>query len=256
MFLDDPKTRKAAGKWVLIIFALCCCIFLALSHLGDVGGAIAFVVNLLNPLMIGLGLAVVINVPMTFIEQHLFAKTKKKALQKLRHPLAVLLSVLLMLVCVALPQKLYPDPRYLHLDLWSHLTFTHTFFRVPYQYSQINGVLWTVVIEMQMYLLWPLVGRCAQKKPVPTMLVMAAVAWLYRAVVYYRVEDTAMFQMRQRILDLLSGLSEADQNLLTLRFGLEGGRPMTPEETGRKLGLTPEEVVTREAAALAQLRQG
>ena len=95
MFLDDPKTRKAAGKWVLIIFALCCCIFLALSHLGDVGGAIAFVANLLSPLMIGLVLAVVINVPMTFIEQHLFARTQKKALQKLRHPLAVLLSVLL-----------------------------------------------------------------------------------------------------------------------------------------------------------------
>lgn len=100
MFLDDPKTRKAAGKWVLIIFALCCCIFLALSHLGDVGGAIAFVANLLSPLMIGLVLAVVINVPMTFIEQHLFARTQKKALQKLRHPLAVLLAVLLILVMI------------------------------------------------------------------------------------------------------------------------------------------------------------
>ena len=68
------------------------------------------------------------------------------------------------------------------------------------------------------------------------------------------VEDTAFFQMRQRILDLLSGLSEEDAKLLTLRFGLEGGMPLTPEDTGRKLGLTPEEVVAREAAALAQLR--
>ena len=68
------------------------------------------------------------------------------------------------------------------------------------------------------------------------------------------VEDTAMFQMRQRILDLLSGLSEEDQKLLTLRFGLEGGKPLSPEETGRQLGLTPEEVVAREAAALAKLR--
>lgn len=102
-------------------------------------------------------------------------------------------SVLLMLVCVALPQKMYSDPRYLHLDLWTHLTFTHTFFRMPYQYSNLNGVLWTVVIEMQMYLLWPLIGHCAKKKPVPTMLAMTAVAWLYRAVVYYRVGDTAMF---------------------------------------------------------------
>jgi len=68
------------------------------------------------------------------------------------------------------------------------------------------------------------------------------------------VEDTAMFQMRQRILDLLSGLSEADQKLLTLRFGLEGSKPLSPEETGRQLGLTPEEVVAKEAAALAKLR--
>ena len=69
------------------------------------------------------------------------------------------------------------------------------------------------------------------------------------------VEDTALFQSRQRILDLLSGLSEEDQLLLSLRFGLEGGKPLTPEETGRKLNLTAEEVVAREAAALAKLRK-
>jgi len=68
------------------------------------------------------------------------------------------------------------------------------------------------------------------------------------------VEDTAMFQMRQRILDLLSALSAEDQKLLTLRFGLEGGKPLSPEETGRYLKLTAEEVVAREAAALAKLR--
>ncbi len=68
------------------------------------------------------------------------------------------------------------------------------------------------------------------------------------------VEDTAYFQMRQRIADLLSGLSEQDQKLLTLRFGLEGGKPMSPEETGRQLGLTSDEVVAREGAALAKLR--
>ena len=68
------------------------------------------------------------------------------------------------------------------------------------------------------------------------------------------VEDTALFQMRQRIMDLLSGLNEDDQKLLTFRFGLEGGKPLSPEDTGRKLGLTAEEVIVREAAALAKLR--
>lgn len=70
------------------------------------------------------------------------------------------------------------------------------------------------------------------------------------------VEDTAQFQMRQRILDLLSSLEADDARLLTLRFGLEGGKPMSPEEAGRRLGLTPDEVVAREAAALAKLRAG
>ena len=69
------------------------------------------------------------------------------------------------------------------------------------------------------------------------------------------VEDTAYFQMRQRISELLSSLSAEESQLLTLRFGLEGGQPMTPEETGRKLGITPQEVVAREAAALMKLRK-
>lgn len=69
------------------------------------------------------------------------------------------------------------------------------------------------------------------------------------------VEDTALFQMRQRIGDLLSGLEETEAKLLNLRFGLEGGKPVSPEETGRLLGMTAQEVVAREAAALAKLRK-
>ena len=69
------------------------------------------------------------------------------------------------------------------------------------------------------------------------------------------VEDTAYFQMRQRIEELLSGLPEQEVQLLTLRYGLEGGLPMSPEQVGTKLGLTPEEVIAKEAAALSKMRQ-
>lgn len=69
------------------------------------------------------------------------------------------------------------------------------------------------------------------------------------------VEDTAYFQMRQRIAELLENLDETDAKLLTLRFGLEGGLPLSPADTGKRLGLTPEEVVAREAAALKKLRE-
>ena len=68
------------------------------------------------------------------------------------------------------------------------------------------------------------------------------------------VEDTALFQSRQRIHEMLEGLTQQESKLIALRFGLEGGMPLSPEETGRKLGLTPEEVVAMEAAALAKMR--
>ena len=69
------------------------------------------------------------------------------------------------------------------------------------------------------------------------------------------VEDTAYFQMRQRVSELLSGLSEEDAKLLRLRYGLDGGLPMDPQQVGLKLGITAQEVINREAAALAKLRQ-
>jgi len=68
-------------------------------------------------------------------------------------------------------------------------------------------------------------------------------------------ENTAYYQSRQRIRDMLSGLEGEDAELISLRYGLEGGVPMDPAQVGRKLGLTPEEVVKREAAALQKLRQ-
>lgn len=69
------------------------------------------------------------------------------------------------------------------------------------------------------------------------------------------VEDTAYFQMRQRIADLLASLSESDAQLLRLRYGLEGGMPMSQQQTAARLGITADEVVAREIAALSKLRQ-
>lgn len=68
------------------------------------------------------------------------------------------------------------------------------------------------------------------------------------------VEDTAYFQSRQRIGELLSTLTPREAEVLNLRFGLEGGMPATPQETASKLGITPNEVVRLETEALAKLR--
>ncbi len=68
------------------------------------------------------------------------------------------------------------------------------------------------------------------------------------------VENTAYFQMRQRITGMLSALTQQEAKLLTLRFGLEGGQPMDIAQTAKALGIAPEEVTVMEAAALTKLR--
>ena len=69
------------------------------------------------------------------------------------------------------------------------------------------------------------------------------------------VENTAYFQTRQRIVEMLSTLTEQETKLLSLRFGLEGDTPKTPEQVGGLLGMTADEVIQQEAAALLKLRQ-
>ena len=68
------------------------------------------------------------------------------------------------------------------------------------------------------------------------------------------VEDTAYFQSRQRVLEMLSTLTERESHVLSMRFGLEGGTPCSAQDVARKLSLEPDEVVKLEAAALSKLR--
>ena len=71
-----------------------------------------------------------------------------------------------------------------------------------------------------------------------------------------RVEDTAYFQMRQRILELLGSLSDSDAKLLSLRYGLDRDLPLSPEETAARMGIPVSQVLSREASALEKLRMG
>ena len=81
------------------------------------------------------------------------------------------LCVLIMLIFVALPGGSYNNPDgtfnawYMGRDLLAHATFTHTLFRFSYIGSPLNGSLWTLGVEMQFYLIFPLVARLFRKKP-------------------------------------------------------------------------------------------
>ena len=92
-----------------------------------------------------------------------------------------LFSVLVMLFLVALPQHLYHTQADMTRDVLSHLTFTFLFSPATYVYTPLNVSLWTMAVEMQFYLLFPLLAAAMKKRPAVTAVVMMAAAWIYRA---------------------------------------------------------------------------
>ncbi len=67
-------------------------------------------------------------------------------------------------------------------------------------------------------------------------------------------EQAAYSLLREQLGEALSTLTEREQRVLKLRFGLEDGRPRTLEEVGRDFHVTRERIRQIEAKALRKLR--
>lgn len=100
--MNDKKDKAKAvlrqySKWIIGIAAVCILIYLGIANLGDVKAAASWVLGLFTPLTIGFFLALILNVPMKFFENHLWPKAKKKFALSLRRPTAFLLSLVVIL---------------------------------------------------------------------------------------------------------------------------------------------------------------
>lgn len=69
-------------------------------------------------------------------------------------------------------------------------------------------------------------------------------------------EESATGQLlKEQVKDLLGSLSEREQKIIRLRFGLEDGKSHTLEEVGQEFNVTRERIRQIEAKALAKLRK-
>ena len=68
-------------------------------------------------------------------------------------------------------------------------------------------------------------------------------------------ESTAMFRQKEAISVLLSLLNEHENEIMRLRFGIDGEGGMTLEQIGRIFGVTRERIRQIESAALCKLRK-
>lgn len=90
-------SSKKISRWVIGTATVCILIYLGIRNITVVGAGLSWLLNLFYPLILGVVLALIMNVPMRFFEDHMFRKTKKKFLQNLRRPLAFVLSLVLIL---------------------------------------------------------------------------------------------------------------------------------------------------------------
>jgi peptidoglycan/LPS O-acetylase OafA/YrhL len=113
--------------------------------------------------------------------QHLF---EDKPLQTLAHfanrrALKIIpsyvFSLTFMTVLIAIT---VPAAPHLLRDYFLHLFFIHN--TVPDAFASINGPLWSLAIEVQFYLLFPLVCWSFRRWPLATPMLMIAVAGAYR----------------------------------------------------------------------------
>jgi RNA polymerase primary sigma factor len=68
-------------------------------------------------------------------------------------------------------------------------------------------------------------------------------------------ESAANLLLKEDVLNMLSALTEREQKIIRLRFGLEDGKQHTLEEVGHIFNVTRERIRQIEAKALAKLRK-
>jgi peptidoglycan/LPS O-acetylase OafA/YrhL len=106
----------------------------------------------------------------------------------------ILPSYYLYLVAMAilLPFGSYESAGKMWTDIIRHVTFTHTFFRESYLYSPLGMIVWTLGIEAQAYLIFPLLAAAAVKKPYALWPLMIGAAFLYRGLVMRHMTEYAI----------------------------------------------------------------
>lgn len=104
-----------------------------------------------------------------------------------------LLGVLAVFFLYALPNGLYANPGDALKDLLAHLTFTHNLFPDLLGSTPLLGVLWTVGVEVQFYILFPLIVGLYRDRPGLTCLTLTLLAVTTRLWVIFSGANTVFW---------------------------------------------------------------
>lgn len=109
------------------------------------------------------------------------------------------LCVFVVLFFFALPNNSYFNEKHMWQDLIGHLTFTHNMSKNAFFHTRLNGVLWTMAIEVQFYVIFPFLAKLFRRKPFITYFGMVMISLLY---LHYSLQGTSSMQLQMRLVQL------------------------------------------------------
>ena len=93
------KLDKNTMKKLVFLIAFAITFYMLISNVKSVVNVIGYLFGVAFPIVLGFFIAFVLNVPLRSIEKHLF-KSKNKTVLKIRRPVSILLSILIVVaVC-------------------------------------------------------------------------------------------------------------------------------------------------------------
>lgn len=90
-----PKKNKKTTLKIIGIATACILIYLGVKHIDVLASTFSFCLGLIAPLLIGLALALILNVPMRFFQNHLWPKAENKFLNGIRKPISYIISLVM-----------------------------------------------------------------------------------------------------------------------------------------------------------------
>ncbi len=100
---------------------------------------------------------------------------------------------LLIMLAFAAVGGLYASAGAMFRDLLAHATFTHNLSAESYVGTPLNGALWTLAVEVQFYLIFPLLARVFRRWPVPTYAAMLLISRVFLSLWVLPREDTTLW---------------------------------------------------------------
>ena len=93
-----------AGKWVVAVVSTCVILGVCALHIDDIVRAIIDALSVFKPLIIGFALAIILNVPLGFVESKILRKKKEKRVLGILISLLLVFGVFIGIFAVVIPE--------------------------------------------------------------------------------------------------------------------------------------------------------